>query len=165
MNLSVIAQNQGQESNHSGTFLEDVVEKEFRKRGVHIGLWGEGGGTHYLFGDHQLLKHVPYRSIYGCQSRSEFLYMRRQPDIQVRIECRWQQVSGSVDEKFPYFLANARHVPERNVWLIVDGKGAKAQAIKWLMREAAADESKTIRVLDIIDYRKAVKILLERGVA
>ncbi len=100
-----------------------------------------------------LLKNVPYTTIYGHTGRSEFVVvLDGQPRI--RIECKWQQSSGSVDEKFPYLYLNAvEAMPEPTVVIIVDGGGAKAHAVNWLRAAAenrlyVANPSKSIRVLD-----------------
>ena len=57
-----------------------------------------------------LLRHVPYRSIYGTPSKTEFVLVL--PDRSIRIECKWQAVSGSVDEKYPYMFLNMSTVIE-----------------------------------------------------
>jgi hypothetical protein len=51
----------------------------------------------------------------------------------MRIECKWQQVSGSVDEKLPYLYLNSiEAMPELSVMILIDGAGWKAGAIQWL---------------------------------
>lgn len=156
---------QGQESNYSGSFLESIVEREFRQRGVPVFQHTENGDNGDLFAARMLLRHVPYTSIYGCDSRSEFLYRDFNREIDVRIECRWQQVPGSVDEKMPYLLRNAQEaMPERCIYFLIDGNGARAGAVEWLKREAARYEAKTIRVLDVPSARQRIKILLDTGV-
>lgn len=57
--------------------------------------------------------------------------------------CKWQQSSGSVDEKFPYLYLNCIEVmPEDDIIIVVDGGGAKKGAIDWLRR--TAEEKKYI---------------------
>lgn len=160
--MSLTPQSQGQESNHSGKFLEETIEREFRVRKVDVSYWREGRGTLSLFAEHRLMKNVPYISIYGCHSKSEFVYWHQPTDLKVRIECRWQQSDGSVDEKFPYLLANAQRMPEPFVWFIVDGDGARKEAVAWLRREAPLVKRKIVRIYSLIETRKAVKSLLER---
>lgn len=155
---------QGYEANHSGKFLESVIESEFRARKVDVASWNESEGTLSLFYQRRLLTRVPYTSIYGCNSHSEFVYLHQASALQVRIECRWQEGAGSVDEKFPYLLENARDaMPERNVWLVVDGGGARPDAVAWLRKRASQEPSKRIRVYSMIEAKKAIKILVETG--
>lgn len=156
---------QGAESNHSGQFLETAIEREFAARGVKIFNFNEKQHNGDLFEDCFLLRRVPYVSIYGCHAVSEFLYRDYRLQSDIRIECRWQQVAGSVDEKFPYFFANARHVPEKEVWLIVDGGGAKPAALAWLKRECAQYSAKAIRALSIPEARTRIKLLSVRMAA
>ena len=52
-----------------------------------------------------LVKQFPYISIYESKCRTEFVLIDN--GRRIRIECKWQQVSGSVDEKFPYLYLNA----------------------------------------------------------
>ena len=150
---------QGGESNHSGQFLEDAIEMEFRRRGVKVFSYAEKGDDLDLFEPGWLIRQYPYVSMYGCRARSEFLY-RRRVHGDIRIECRQQTVSGSVDEKFPYFFQNALTVPEHEVWLVVDGGGAKPSALRWLKAACAREESKIIRFLSIYEARAHIKNLL-----
>ena len=54
-------------------------------------------------------------------------------DLEVRIECKWQQSSGSVDEKLPHlYLSAVDAIPEDNVIILIDGNGFRDGAIAWL---------------------------------
>ena len=150
---------QGAESNWSGKFLEDIVEREFLARDISVFRHSQKRFNDDLFHRRWLLKRVPYTSIYNCRSVSEFVY-RDLDRHDIRIECRWQESRGSVDEKFPYLLDNAkRQMPEIEVWLLIGGGGAKTKALAWLKREAEAVRHKTIRVLEIGEVRKLIRNL------
>lgn len=154
---------QGQECNISGKLLEESIERSFKVRGVHVSQHTRNGD---LFERRVLLRHVPYVSIYGARSFSEFVY-KHGGEMLVRIECRAQQVAGSVDEKFPYLLKNAiEAMPEPFVWFVLDGTGARSKAVEWLKREAQrAPIGKTIRVYTQAEATRAIKFLVERGEA
>ena len=96
-----------------------------------------------------LVRHYPYTSIYGGnRSRSEFAVVLFDGHV-IRVECKWQNSSGSVDEKFPYVLENAVAVPEAEILIVLGGDGARAAAVDWLVREAsvrAKAANKSIRV-------------------
>ena len=104
-----------------------------------------------------IIKHIPYISIYGSKCRTEFLICF--DDRKIRIECKWQSVSGSVDEKFPYLLQNAAEVWEEDeVIIILDGGGYKPKAFEWI-RTAANNKKyldpnskKIIKVFTIEDF-------------
>lgn len=153
---------QGGESNHSGFGLEHYIEHEFQSRGVSICDFGMNRNNHDLFVPRFLLRRVPYTSIYGCQSVSEFVY--RDGSIEVRIECRRQDTAGSVDEKFPYLFMNATEaMPENNIWFVIDGNGARLKALEWLKRKCRSQMNKNIHVYSLIEARLAVKNLLLKG--
>lgn len=61
----------------------------------------------------------------------------------IRIECKWQQSAGSVDEKLPYLYLNTiEAMPEKHIVIIIDGDGFKEGAKKWL-RDAVKDKKYT----------------------
>jgi len=150
------------ESNHSGVGLEYYIEHEFKSRNVLVQYYSVNANNHDLFVEGILLKCVPYTNIYGCRSTSEFVYSHG--PVAVRIECRRQDVSGSVDEKFPYLLMNAiEAMPENNIWFVVDGNGARKKALEWLHRKARSYGSKNIRLYNLTEARIAIKNLLTKG--
>jgi hypothetical protein len=90
------------------------------------------------YGSELLLRNVPYKTIYGHPGNTEFLIRSEKYRLEIRIECKWQQSSGSVDEKYPYTYLNCiEAMPERDIIIIVDGGGAKQGAVDWLRGAAA----------------------------
>ena len=51
------------------------------------------------------------------------------------IECKWQQESGSVDEKFPYLNLNIKDCYPAPAVVVVDGGGMKPGAISWFKKQ------------------------------
>jgi hypothetical protein len=90
-----------------------------------------------------VVQHFPYRSIYGSErAKTEFVLI--EPDGgRVRIEVKWQVMSGSVDEKFPYLMKNAEIWPEETIIIVTGGGGAKKEAVDWLESEAVAVSGRT----------------------
>ncbi len=118
--------------------MEKTVEVVLAGRGFEVVSWRDWEEAPEKYGDELLLTNAPFKTIYGHPGRSEFLLKSARYDLDIRIECKWQQSSGSVDEKFPYLLLNCiEQMPERTIFIIVDGGGAKPGAVRWL-REAAA---------------------------
>lgn len=153
----------GTEANHGGDFLEENIEREFSRRSVPAFQHSEEGSNGDMFHRCRLIKNAPYRSLYGCQARSEFLYVHMNIPL-VRIECRFQASAGSVDEKFPYFFLNARDaMPEDFIWLVVDGGGARQEALTWLRQQAAKESKKAIVVMTLFEAKAAIKPLVEHG--
>ena len=157
---------QGIEANHSGRFLETVVENEFRLGGIEAFPYSQQKENGDLFATRMLLRNVPYESIYGCNSKSEFLFRDFYMGRDIRIECKWQQEGGSVDEKFPYLLMNARvTMPEYEIWFVVDGGGAREKAIEWLRKQCAQTADKKLLVMTVPEVRKAIRQLIGRNAA
>lgn len=70
---------------------------------------------------------------YKHASTTEFVLMSKRYNLHTRIECKWQKVSGSVDEKLPYLFLNCfEKMLESHVIILLDGGGAKQGAIEWL---------------------------------
>ena len=67
--MSGLILSSGSEANNSGSFLEDIVEREARKRGFHIITYGESRDTYDMFSPLLLIKHYPYTSLYGVEAK------------------------------------------------------------------------------------------------
>lgn len=124
---------QGKRANVSGKVLEGQVEVIFRG-------WFDLSPIGYREWEKNktypaLVRNVPFTTLYGTQGRSEFVFYLT-ANVSMRIECKWQAVSGSVDEKYPYLLECMKRTDETHVIIICGGGGAKPQAIEWLQENA-----------------------------
>lgn len=82
-----------------------------------------------------VLQRVPYTTIYGHRGFTDFLVRSEKHNLKVRVECHWQQSSGSVDEKLPYLYLNSVYaIQEQDIILVIGGGGLKAGAVKWLRK-------------------------------
>ncbi len=123
----------GSYANSSGGTLEGLVEFALAKKGFTVVRYKEWNSSPNKFGEEILLKNVPYEGLYKHASATEFVLMSKNYNLNTRIECKWQQVSGSVDEKLPYLFLNcSEKMLEPHVIILLDGGGAKAGAIEWL---------------------------------
>lgn len=120
-------------ANSSGRVLENMVESTIKAKGLastHFRLWQKEPDK---YGDEVLIKNVPYTSIYQHASKTEFLIKSAQYQVLTRVECKWQQSSGSVDEKYPFLFLNCtQRMHEPHIIILLDGGGAKQGAIDWL---------------------------------
>lgn len=147
---------QGYEAGHSGRFLEESLRRELMNRGFLFRRYGEDQNNLDLFAPNIVVVNAPYTSIYGCESRSEFVI--NAGNRRIRVECRWQESHGSVDEKFVYLMRNATDcMPENEVLILYGGEGAREQAIEWLKTEAKKITSKTIHVISINNFLRWVR--------
>ena len=144
----------------SGNVLEQTVKGTFIGKKfeiVNFRKWQKDPTKH---GGELLLMNVPYQTIYDHKGNTEFLLKSKKYNKEIRIECKWQQRAGSVDEKLPYLYLNMiEKMPENEIIVIIDGDGWKAGSIPWL-KHAIADrlylntvtENKTIRVFNIREF-------------
>jgi len=87
--------------------------------------------------DKVVLTEIPYTSIYGHEGRMPFLLKAKNLKKDVYIIPRIQNVSGSVDEKLPYFYYNYKQfLPEHEVMLVLAGQGWKPEAVEWLRKNS-----------------------------
>ena len=139
-----MSETQGGKANKSGKILEQQVTNALSlhgfqtieyKKWVNLSIFDRRG--------RKLIFNAPYTSIYAAVgqlagrdvrvSRSEFIISDDATDTFCRVECKWQAVSGSVDEKLPYVYLNAiESWDEDEIIILIDGKGWKENAIAWL---------------------------------
>jgi hypothetical protein len=124
-------------ANDAGNTLEQAVRNVLANKGFEVVKWSVYQHHPDRYGSELLLERVPYQTIYDHHGVSEFLLRSETYHLNMRIECKWQQSPGSVDEKFPYVYLNCvEAMPEPNVLILVDGGGAKLGAVQWLRRVA-----------------------------
>ena len=125
--------NQGTKANQTGHRLEDKVEKLLIENlPVVARKYSQTKDRTNV-----LLKHVPYTNIYGStRCRSEFLLCYK--SRRIRIECKYQQSAGSVDEKLPYLFMNfTKSIPETEAIIVIEGDGFKIGAKEWLRKKCS----------------------------
>ena len=165
---------QGSNANKSGKILEGVVSNALIPRGFDIIPYREWIKlTQAQKEQRYLIKNAPYISIYKVAetehvptpssqslSRSEFIISDPQNNIFCRVECKWQAVSGSVDEKLPYVYLNAiERWEEKEIIILIDGKGWKKGALYWLKKAVETRKMRTknddrkIMVMDMVQFQ------------
>ena len=138
----------------TGNILEKQVQSLFLEKGFEIVNYSKWIKDKTKFGQELLLKHVPFSSIYNHRGHTEFLLISKKLDKEIRTECKWQQSSGSVDEKLPYLFLNAStKMTEKEIMIIIDGGGWKEGAIPWL-KEAVnkSEQKKRIKVFSLAEF-------------
>jgi hypothetical protein len=124
---------QTQRDTSTGNTMEQTVIAVLKSKGFRCISHREWEKAPHNYGSELLLTNVPYRSIYEHNGRTEFLLKSAKYHLEIRIECKWQQTSGSVDEKLPYLYLNCvEAMPEQEIIIVIDGNGWKQGAIKWL---------------------------------
>jgi len=150
---------QGGLANSSGNTLEQTIIATLVSKGFPVELYRRWVKSPAGYPADILLRNVPYKTLYGHKGNTEFLLLSARYNLTIRIECKWQQSAGSVDEKFPYLYLNCvQQMPENQVIIVVDGGGAKAGAVEWLRRACAerlflAEESpKSITMMNLVEF-------------
>ena len=127
----------GSTANLNGKIFESTLIPMFKKHGYIVfsnkELKKENHQKTYETAPKVIHTNAPFISIYNNKGKTEFLLINRILNREIRIECKWQQSAGSVDEKFPYMLLNCIYAfKEKEIFLLVDGGGYKESARRWL---------------------------------
>lgn len=155
-----MANSQGSLANNSGNNLEQAVRTVFQNKGFEIVTYREWEKRPDKYSTELLLVNAPYTTIYDHSGRTEFLAKSKKYNFEIRIECKWQQSQGSVDEKLPYLYLNCiESMPENHIVIIIDGKGFKEGAVEWLRNAVeqkkytnSVSSAKVIEVFDLTEF-------------
>jgi hypothetical protein len=158
---------QGGKANKQGKILENTIVPALEFRSFKLVSYEDWEKDPENYGSELLLKNVPYISIYAHKGKSEFLIKSERFNLNTRIECKWQQSQGSVDEKYPYLYLNCVEAIEEDAIVVIDGGGMKPAALKWL-KEAAkykkympAHSSKSIQVFSLSEFLRWANTTLQ----
>lgn len=151
---------QGAKANKNGKIFENMCIPIFVEYGFEVlkhkdFLKREKAGT---LPTRYVIKDAPYRTIYDHRGKSEFLICA-EDNREIRIENKYQEAAGSVDEKYPYTLLNAMNYPEKEVIIVIDGGGYKPGARRWIVDRVNENwlhfaPAKSIKVMTIIEFKK-----------
>jgi hypothetical protein len=164
----------GQRANKSGQILEGIVRSTLAGRDA-FGFevlknpdYEKALKSGAPLPSRYLVKGPPYETIYGTKGKTEFRLhctdvsptkaFPVQGDFVCRIECKYQATAGSVDEKFPYlYLSCVEAMPEKNIIILMEAKGARAQAVQWLSNAVLQQKydptkSKRIVIFSIAEF-------------
>src|SRR3990167_911590 len=125
----------GKKANRTGSRLEQFVEQALKDAG-YTEFWNfkktafENRKT--IGGKQYMTQLVVGQTIYETTRKCDFFIVNRErfPDDLI-IECKWQQSSGSVDEKYPFLLFNILKTGIPTI-VLMDGDGYKPAAMAWL---------------------------------
>lgn len=159
MNLSSeITINGGLQANHSGNALERFVEHTLKEKGYteFINHKDQVFAMRDTIGGKQYSRQ-PWcgLSIYDTKRKCDFLVINQAkfPEGLI-IECKWQESSGSVDEKYPFTVHNIMKIGVPTV-ILIDGGGYKKSALTWL-RSQAGKERALIGVYTMSEFQGEV---------
>lgn len=129
----MIAQQQGQQANSNGKRFEGMIAQQLLAQGYDKLTTLPVNMPRKPFFIHQLRKH--FTGIYNSPLCVDFFAFHPiKYDTGLVIECKYQEVAGSVDEKFPYVIANLKATGCATILLLI-GSGAKRSAIDWCITQ------------------------------
>ena len=142
----------GKRAGSHGKSLENFIEKLLQDKGYSPITKG-------LFDPAKVLEQPIYtrqynvgNSIYGKPRFCDFmLYHQQRWTDGLVIESKWQQSSGSVDEKFPYLLLSIQAAAYDTI-VVLDGGGCSSGAKEWLCSQAGRGRFKNM--LDMMQLQK-----------
>jgi len=125
--------NQGARANKSGQSAEQIIACVLKEHGFIF-------KRQYNICD----------SIYGHPVKIDFFIENAYgyPDG-IAIECKWQDVPGSVDEKFPYLVLNIKERFPCPAVIMLDGSGQRPGSIDWIKSQT---DEKLIAVFSISEF-------------
>ncbi|UZE92215.1 MAG: hypothetical protein IB616_05780 [Methanosarcinales archaeon] len=132
----------GTRAKYTGIQLEKVIYNRLSDKGYSWVDKKHFDPTRYL---EQPIFSTQYhigKSIYETDLNCDFIiyHPEKHPNCLI-IESKWQESTGSVDEKFPYLVANIKEKFPCPSIVVLDGGGYKSGAEKWLRNQT--DEKKT----------------------
>lgn len=148
---------QGQTANKNGRWLENQTEQTLAKYGIKSIMYSDLNtekGKDFVANAKRgfLAKHVPYTNVFGSKAYGEFvLYLFGVGAI--RIECRSQHVSGSVQDKLPKLLEDCKCMQEQQVIIVLEGDGFSHNARAWLKNASSAIQYKDIQVQTLAEFK------------
>ncbi len=156
---------QGAKANKTGSICEGILIPLFVKNGYTVIKFCEFEKNRnykrkpnkYKDVKKLVLKNAPYKSIYNHKGFTEFLIINKEKDRTIRLEVKYQQSSGSVDEKYPYVWLNCVYsFQENEIIILIVGTGAKEGAVRWLKAQAEEkwllDKNKTVSIMNIDEF-------------
>ncbi len=114
---------QGQRANQNGQTAEIVISAVLlQKRLIAVRQYPVGDG----------IFHTPIKVDF---------YLPPMPGYRTGliIESKWQEVSGSADEKLPYLVANIQTCFPSPTIIVIDGSGFRPGAVAWLYRQVGGN--------------------------
>ncbi|MBC6443717.1 MAG: hypothetical protein GDA53_11560 [Rhodobacteraceae bacterium] len=140
----------GASANRTGKMLEENIKGYLEQNYTAVNNKKFFESTHH--GKNVYSKQVIVgKNIYGMDRKVDFiLYHPVRWDKCLVIQCKWQAIPGSVDEKYPFEVECIRH-GEYPTIIVLDGAGYRPGAREWLMKQC---DDKLLRVCTLGDFAR-----------
>jgi hypothetical protein len=148
----------GTKANHTGNRLEKFVRAALHETGYveFLTQKAQAFQNRKAIGGKQYIQQLRVgETIYDTVRKCDFMVINRAkfPNDLI-IECKWQQSSGSVDEKYPFLYFNIIKTGVPTV-VLMDGGGYKPSAMAWL-KDQVSKTGALIGVWTMAEFQKQV---------
>lgn len=146
----------GSIANETGNILENFVAQTLDRKGYEFIEKNKFNVAMTLNQKIYTRQLVLAQTIYNTKWNVDFVIHNpeKQP-ISLIIECKWQQVGGSVDEKYPYTVQNIKEQSPYPAIILLDGEGYKGGAKEWLKKQV---DNKLLGVFNMGEFTKWVNL-------
>lgn len=144
----------GQRANQTGSNLEVFIRSQILRAGYDLVSPNHFKAAQCLLQPIFAEQYSCGDDLYGKPRKCDFILFRpseNQRDL--IIECKWQQSTGSVDEKFP-FLVETISASAIDTIVILDGGGFSEGAEHWLKEQAGSKH--LLHVFDMSHFQTFV---------
>ncbi len=142
----------GSIANETGNILENFVEQTLIRKGYEFIPKNKFTVSLSLNQKIYTRQQVIAQTIYNSKWNVDFtIHNPNNTPISLIIECKWQQVGGSVDEKYPYTVANIKEQSPYPAIILLDGGGYKSGAEQWMKKQI---DNKLIGVFNMGEFTK-----------
>jgi len=158
MNSSSETTSSGTKANKTGNRLQNFVETILKEHD-YAEFWNykhQAFDQRKSIGGKQYMTQLPVgKTIYDTERICDFFVVNKDkfPNDLI-IECKWQQSTGSVDEKYAYLVFNIVKLGVPTV-VLLDGDGYKPAAKAWL-KDQVNPKGALIAVWDMKEFSTAV---------
>ena len=146
----------GKKANKTGISLESFVERALVTSDYKKIIKNKVNTIHEassLIGRFYITQAPADLTIYNTKRTSDFFVINN--DIfsdGLIIECKWQQVAGSVDEKYPFLFENIKKTGVPTI-ILLDGGGYKPGAKEWLMSKVKEPDNPLLHVWNMQEFQ------------
>jgi len=144
--------NQGRQANKNGQMLENqikerILSEKYKQVKGNVFLIHKD-----LYPNEKIFSHQCRicQSIYDTPYKTDFIIydLDKHPTC-LAFEIKWQSISGSVDQKYPYMVNNIKNKFPCPAIIVLDGNGYRPQAFEWLKNQI---DNKLLGVFSIVDF-------------
>ena len=152
--MSDALKSSGTLANENGSVLEKFIEHNLLNKGYTYVNRKDFSAATYLKQPIYSYQFFVGQSIYDTPVYCDYIIYHpdKWPECLV-IEAKWQQVGGSVDEKYPFTILNIKTRSSYTTILLLDGGGYKKGAEKWLRGQV---DKKLLHVFSMAEFQTFV---------